>query len=340
MSSRYDALERLQRLRDSGALTDEEFQAEKRRLLGYPAADPLQTPPANEENRVVEVEAENHSRLPLYLLIAAGTLILAVVAGLFLGRVVSGPGGENRSQAAAPRNDFAADLNLVEAPPAAADVRSLAPADQLDRAFQAAFAARGAATLQVAAPSADGAQSAAEAVRYTPGKLLWAPFGPVLVSEGKVADAGHVSAGRIAVDYLKPAGDRFELVRAWPAAVATGSSGQVARWSVSTRFGDLPVIVSEGGGTWQGYTCSSAKLTELRPEGPVEIASVPLSYDDSGARSEEGAGTAITGRIINVVRSVSFDVVYTGARSFSEHWARGGNGGYAVAGGGSQMKTC
>jgi len=339
MSSRYDALERLQRLRDSGALTDEEFQAEKRRLLGHGAPDVPDAGPGGEEVHVVEAAAENHSRLPLYLLIAAGTLIVAVVAGLFLGRVVSGPGGENRSQGVVPEANFAGDVNLVEAP-LPADVRSLASAEQLDRAFQVAFGAKGSATLQVAATSPDGSESGAEAVRYTPGKLVWAPFGPVLVSEGKVADAGHVSAGRIAVHYLKPAGDRFELVRAWPAAVATGSSGQVAHWSVSTRFGDLPVIVSEGGGTWQGYTCSSAKLTELRPEGPVEIASVPLSYDDSGAQAEEGAGTAITGRIINVVRSVSFDVVYTGARSFSEHWARGSGGGYAVSGGPSSMKTC
>ena len=29
MSSRYDELERLQRLRESGALSDDEFQAEK-----------------------------------------------------------------------------------------------------------------------------------------------------------------------------------------------------------------------------------------------------------------------------------------------------------------------
>jgi hypothetical protein len=40
MSSRYDELERLQRLRESGALTDEEFQAEKRRLLGHQAVAP------------------------------------------------------------------------------------------------------------------------------------------------------------------------------------------------------------------------------------------------------------------------------------------------------------
>jgi hypothetical protein len=47
---------------------------------------------------------------------------------------------------------------------------------------------------------------------------------------------------------------------------------------------DWPVIAAEGGGTWQGYTCSILTLTELRPGGPAEIANMPLSYDDSGAR--------------------------------------------------------
>lgn len=330
MSPRYDELERLQRLRESGALTDEEFQAEKRRLLGHGADEEAAPMPVVEE--AIVVEDEKPSRLPLYLIIAAGTLIVAVVAGLLLGRLVSGSGAESQSNAVLPEENVAADVNLIEAAPPP-DVRTLAPAEQLARAFQAGFGNQGEATLNV---ESDGG---AEAVRYTPGRLVWAPFGPVLVSEGKVADPGHVSAGRIAVHYLKPAGDRFELVKAWPAAVATGSSGRVARWSVSTRFGDLPVIVSEGGGTWQGYTCSTAKLTELRPGGPVELATVPLSFDDGGAQAQEGADSAITGRIINVVPNQSFDVVYQGARAFSEHWVRSGDG-YAVAGGASQMRTC
>jgi len=33
MSSRYDELERLQRLRESGALSDDEFSTQKRQLL-------------------------------------------------------------------------------------------------------------------------------------------------------------------------------------------------------------------------------------------------------------------------------------------------------------------
>jgi hypothetical protein len=337
VSSRYDALERLQRLRESGALTDEEFQAEKRRLLGHGVPDVPEAPaapPATGEIEVVDAGEENHSRLPLYLLIAAGSLIAAVVAGLLLGRVVSGPGGENRSQAEIPQEKLPADLNVIEAAPPA-DLRSLPTGEQLDRAFQAAFGAKGTATLE-----SRGSEDDVEVMRYTPGRLVWASYGPILLSEGKGVDAPHVAPGRIAIHYLKPAGDEFQVVRAYLNGVETGSSGQVARWSVSPRFSDWPVIAAEGGGTWQGYTCSTLTLTELRPTGPVDMVTVPLSYDDTGAQPGNSAGTAIGGKILNVVKNESFDVVYTGARSFSEHWVRNGDR-YQVAGGGpSQMKTC
>lgn len=344
MSSRYDALERLQRLRESGALTDEEFQAEKRRLLGHGVEEPEEAeearPPAQAPSEeVVEVREEAHSRLPLFFLIGAGVLIVAIVLGLLLGRMVSGPTGRSQSNEVAPTGDVATDLNLIqpEAPP---DVRSLPSEEQLARAFEAAFGAKGGATLKIDSGKDYNTDSFPEEVRYTPGKLLWPSFGPVLLSEGRVVDAAHVSAGKIAIHYLKPVGDRFEVVHAWPTGVVTGSSGQVARWSASAGFSDWPVIVSEGGGMWQGYACSWAKLTELRPAGPAELATVPLTYDDSGAQADEGAGTKIEGRIINVVKNEAFDVVYTGARSFSEHWVRSGDR-YQLAGGGeSQMKTC
>jgi hypothetical protein len=231
-----------------------------------------------------------------------------------------------------PQENVAADTNLIEAeaPP---DVHTLPAGEQLARAFEAAFGSRGEAVLTV---QSDGAS---EDVRYAPGRLIWSGFGPVLISEGKVQDPAHVSAGKIAIHYLKPAADRFEVVRAYPAGVATGSFGQVAHWSVSPRFSDWPVIVAEGGGTWQGYTCSWLTLTELRPAGPATLATVPLSYDDSGAREEEADPVSIDGKILNVVKNQAFDVVYSGSRAFSEHWVRSGDG-YAVAGGKSAMETC
>jgi hypothetical protein len=324
MSSRYNEIERLQRLRESGALTDEEFQAEKRRLLGHETIAP--------DAEAAEAPERPQSRLPLYLLIGGAALVVAIVAGLWLGNLVGGGETYEGSNAAMPQENVAADANLVEAQ-AAPDLRTLAPEEQLARAFEAAFGSRGEAALAVQSDGAD------EDVRYAPGRLIWPAFGPVLLSEGRVQDPAHVSAGKIAIHYLRPAADRFEVVRAWPAGVSTGSFGKVAHWTVSPRFSTWPVIVSEGGGTWQGYSCSWLTLTELRPSGPVELATVPLAYDDAGARTEEGEATSIDGKILNVVRNQSFDVVYSGSRAFSEHYVRSGDR-YSVAGGESRMETC
>lgn len=321
MSSRYEELERLQRLRDSGALTDEEFQTEKRRLLGHETIAP-----AEEE----WPEQDPPSRRPLYIILAVTALIVAVVAGLWLGNLV-GPGGES-GNFALPQENVAAEDNVAE-PAAAPDVRTLPAEEQLARAFEAAFGSRGEAVLAVPGDGAD------EDVRYAPGRLIWPAFGPVLLSEGKVQDAAHVSSGKIAIHYLRAAADRFEVVRAFPAGVATGSSGQVARWSVSPRFSNWPVVVSEGGGTWQGHTCSWLKLTELRPGGPVELATVPLSYDDAGAKEDRADSISIDGKVINVGGNQAFDVVYSGSRAFSEHYVRSADG-FAVAGGKSRMETC
>ncbi len=322
MSSRYDELERLQRLRESGALTDDEFQAEKRRLLGH------QTIAAADD----EAEPEAQSRRPLYLLLGGAALTVAVVAGLWLGNLVGGGETFEGGEAPPAMENVATPTNLA-APAPQPDVRALAPDEQLARAFEAAFGSRGEAVVAV---EADGAS---EAVRFAPGRLIWPSFGPVLLSEGKVQDPAHVSAGRIAVHYLKPTAERFEVARAFPSAVVTGSSGQVARWSLSPLFSNWPVVVAEGGGTWQGYSCSWLTLTELRPGGPVQLATVPLAYDDRGAREGE-AGRSIHGKIINVVRNQSFDVVYSGSRAFSEHYVHSGDR-YGVAGGGrSTMETC
>ncbi|HYI38944.1 MAG TPA: SHOCT domain-containing protein [Allosphingosinicella sp.] len=321
MSSRYDALERLQRLRESGALTDEEFQVEKGRLLGHqsiPAAEAAGAP-----------EPQTPSRRRIWIVLGVAALVVAILAGLYFGRTSGGDDGI--IDLPMPTENEAADSNLVEAK-ALPDVRALPPAEQLARAFEAAFGSRGEAMLSVPGDGAD------EAVRYAPGRLIWPAFGPVLVSEGRVQDPAHASAGKIAIHYLKPAGDRFEVVRAFPAAVSTGSSGQVAEWSLNARFSNFPVVAAEGGGTWQGRTCSWLILTELRPDGPAKLADVPLVYDDTGAKTD-GSGRTIEGKILNIAKNQSFDIVYSGARAFSEHYVRDA-GGYTVAGGKSTMETC
>jgi hypothetical protein len=327
MSSRYDELERLQRLRESGALTDEEFQAEKRRLLGHETLVPAR--------ETVEVEPRASSRRRIWIILGVVALALAVAAGLYFERTSSEDDGI--IDLPMPGENVAEDGNLVEAKPAP-DVRSLPAEEQLARAFEAAFGSRGSAVLKIDAGKDYQTETFPENVRYAPGRLVSAPFGPVLLSEGKVQDAAHVSAGKVAIHYLKPAGDRFEVARAFPSGVVTGSSGEIARWSVTSRFSDWPVVAAEGGGTWQGYSCSWLTLTELRPGGPAKVAQVPLAYDDTGAKGE-AAAKSIEGRILNVNKGESFDVVYSGSRRFSEHYVRG-PGGYAVAGGKSIMETC
>jgi hypothetical protein len=331
MSSRYDELERLQRLRESGALNEEEFQVEKRRLLGHGQGGA----PVREETVVIDDEAPP-SRLPLYLILGGAALIVAVVVGLLVGRFVGGNHDSNgmaANVAVAEENDSAE--NLIQ-PPAPPDVSTLPPQERLAKAFEAAFGRAGSASVDAPAGASDGA----EVVTYKPGRLIDAPFGPVLISEGEVKDAAHVNAGRIAITYLRAEGDHYAVVRNFPEAVVAGSFGHVAKWSVSPRFSDWPVVAAEGGGTWQGYTCSTLTLTELRPAGPAEIANVPLVYDDSGAKTEGEQATILQGKIVNIVKNQSFDVDYLGGAGFTEHYVRAG-GPYALDGGGkSRVPTC
>jgi hypothetical protein len=100
------------------------------------------------------------------------------------------------------------------------------------------------------------------------------------------------------------------------------------------------VVAAEGGGTWQGYSCSVLTLTELRPAGPAELASIPLSYDDSGAKEDQSEATKIEGKLVNIVKGQSFDVAYSGSQAFIDHYVRAG-GGYSLDGGAkSRMPTC
>src|ERR1044072_5899274 len=42
-----------------------------------------------------------------------------------------------------------------------------------------------------------------EDVKYTPGALVQAPFGPVLLSPGEVQTPSHANSGKLAIVYLK-----------------------------------------------------------------------------------------------------------------------------------------
>jgi hypothetical protein len=199
-------------------------------------------------------------------------------------------------------------------------------------AFRAAFGTSGSATLKRQGENR-------ETVRYKVGGLVETPFGPVLVSPGEVVDAAHASAGKLALVYLRRTQGGFAVVRRFVPATETGSFGEITDWHLSRSFGRLPVVMVEGGGTWQGYTCSWTTLLELAPDGPGELATVPLHYDDEGAVLPGQRKTSIDGRIVHVVGGHSFDIAYRGSKRFTDHYIRRGDD-YVLASGRTRMQTC
>ncbi|HEX8669545.1 MAG TPA: SHOCT domain-containing protein [Allosphingosinicella sp.] len=317
MTERYDALERLQRLRESGALTDQEFEAEKRRLLdGAPLAAP-------------EAPRRDRRRIAIYAGSALAGVAVAAGIGVWVGRDARGGSDSVEATNRAALPDIVAEENLIQTP-TLPDVLTLPAPEQVTRAFEAAFGQRGAAIAEI-----EG-----ERVRFEPRRLLWTPSRAVLISEGSAPDAAHASPGHLAIHYLRPSADRFEVARSFVPAVSAGSSGNLGEWTVSGRFGERPVISVAGGGTWQGYTCSILTLTELGPTGPIVLAKIPLVYSDEGAQENEADATRIEGRIANVVKGRSFDIAYSGSDSFVERYVRSGNRYVREAGGQTRMRTC
>jgi hypothetical protein len=323
MSSRYDELERLQRLRESGALTDEEFQAEKRRVLGDRGSAPAEesAAPAPES---VEVEPKAASRRRLWIILGVAGLVIAIVAGLLLGRMSGG--GDEVVDLPMPEENASADSNPVEAR-ALPDLRALPPEEQLVRAFEAAFGQRGTASRTVGDYR----------LTFSAGALRWTGPRAILISPGVSESNCHACAGALAVHYLEPDGEKFRVAGRWEDALTVGAFGKPPEWSLSTLLSPQPMLRTRIRDGNQGYFCTVETFYELGPQGPRKVADIPVGYDDVGALGD--SGKKIDGKIINAVRNQSFDVVYSGSRRFSEHYVRG-PGGFAVAGGKSTMERC
>lgn len=310
MSDRYDALERLQRLRESGALTDEEFQVEKRRLLAHGAA------PAREYVTEVAVENRPRSRTPLYVALGVGGVAMAIAVGLLLGRTAGGDQSGIVNLSVPASGEEASDTNLLQAPPPPPqDVRSLPKAEQLGRAFAAVFHAQGQAKGEV-----NG-----QTVVYRPGTIQWIGDTAVLISPAKATDDCHACAGTLAVHYLKAAGDKFQVTGAWPDVVAGAGWGAAPKWKITSAFTSNPAIYEEGTGGGQGYVCATATLIELAASGPVKSGPIPLHYDNEGAVTDPQERTQLDGKFLNVKKGVSFDLAVTGTRTFTETWLKHGD---------------
>lgn len=186
-----------------------------------------------------------------------------------------------------------------------------------------------------------------EAVREVKGqKITFVPLALVklpgdvtaLVSTGASDCEAHACAGLNSVHYLRRARDSYDYVKAgeWLDVGVSGTWGNpAARWGVSDAITGTPVLYTEAGGTWQGYSCDVAVLTELGPKGPVEIARVPIYYSDA-SRDD---GPTLRGTITAAEPGRSFTVTYAGSERFSERYVRGAGGSYKLEGK-SRMKTC
>jgi len=193
------------------------------------------------------------------------------------------------------------------------------------QAFRIAFGHAAPATLKLDS----------EDVKYRPIALVDAGGTPVLVAQGSVVDAAHASSGKVATVHFKGQTVANKNLK----ALEAGSFGEMGQVTVSRKFGSLPVVVAEGGGTWQGYTCEVASLLELTPTGSRELVDVPIHYDDI-LLHPDGKGNDISGKFANIVSGKSFDVRYSGSRKFTDHYVRRGDTYVRDGAGESRMLTC
>ncbi|WP_375194918.1 SHOCT domain-containing protein [Sphingobium sp.] len=282
---RLDAVERLQQMRDSGALNEAEFEAEKQRLL---------------RDRPVR-----RGRM-VAIFVAAVVLIGAGVALWVVSYRTPAP---------------VRPVATLDSRPKVAPLPGLGTPQALSAAFETATG-----HAEVYASEVDG-----QPATTSPLRLLDMPFGPVLLTSTEIAEGCHACTGAIGVYYLERRGEGFAVKGKWPQAISGWGWGAApADWSVTDKFTSYPAIYAEGGFTAQGYTCGSATITELRPDGPVTSDLITLSYSNGGAVMDNGmtmggeAERELNGRITHIVRDQGFDVVVPG-EPIREHYVRKGN---------------
>lgn len=152
----------------------------------------------------------------------------------------------------------------------------------------------------------------------------------VLLSLGSLEDAGHGDGGINAIHYLQGGPSGWQKKGEWLNLGAVGTVGNAATaWAFSDAIGKNPYLVTSGGGVWQGCAISTATLTELAPDGPVDRA----GFTD-GMSSGAGVGqtdSEYDGKIVAAEPDKSVTVGYTGTRSFEQRYVLKG-GKYELVG--------
>jgi hypothetical protein len=149
-------------------------------------------------------------------------------------------------------------------------------------------------------------------------RLLELPFGPVLITKVEIDGASHAQSGALGIYYLRREGTRYIVRKKWPDAIDGFGFGYPPDWTVTTRFTQFPAINASAGWMGQGCTSGYSILAELTPSGPAVSDVIFNSYSDAGVGS--GKVHEFNGKIVNVSRARSFDVVATGTNWLVEHY--------------------
>lgn len=222
-----------------------------------------------------------------------------------------------------------------KAPPQpAAIVQMIAPgADRADPArdamFKAAFGKAAPVSRTISATNTKDEQSysfSPEAVQPLGGDMY------ALISMGQNENNGHVASGMNAVHYLRKTAAGYKVVGEWMDIGAVGTFGEPAlSYVLTTKLGKNPYLISEAGGTWQGYTCEWTYLTELTPDKPEPRGSFASGYSNSGAVSNKRNAMNLESVMISAIPDTSFTVRFSGTRKFEQTWLRG-KGEYTLKG--------
>ncbi|WP_336959008.1 hypothetical protein [Sphingobium aquiterrae] len=151
----------------------------------------------------------------------------------------------------------------------------------------------------------------------------------------------HGCSGALEIRYLNVGEKGFEPAGSWPDMIGGGSWGAPPDWQIREDLMPVPVIAASGGGTWQGYSCSSMTLVALTPDKPLLMAeAIPVSYDNGGAVADAGeAHSSVTGRIMPVRKGQRFDMIYQGSPGGTVRYSIGKDG-KATAAEGYAPPTC
>lgn len=175
--------------------------------------------------------------------------------------------------------------------------------------------------------------------RFQTGGITWIGARAILISPGTGSDDCHACAGTLAVHYLVPEGRGFRVAGEWLEGGGFGGYGHSPGWRFSSELSGRPMLRTEGGDGNQGIFCSWITYYEFAEGGPREIANVPVGYSNASGMGGPDDGVEIEGSIRHIRANQSFEVAYSGSRTFTERWVmRGGR--FVPERGESALPTC